>query len=545
MKNFVSFYQRLCILILSILFATAVFAQTDTQRENLQNAAKLVESINQGDNNTATFYNAACYFALGGKPDEAFAYLEKAIEHDYTNAAHLKEDADLISLRDDRRWKLIVAKTEAKKSEIESAFYNRKDFWDNSALKTTYRENLNEDEKIAGLSKFWSEAKYNFVNFDLVPDVNWDALYLSYLPKVRQTKTTLEYYKVLMEFCAKLHDGHTNIHAPAELSDELYARPLLRTGLFEDKVLITDVLDDSLRQNGIEKGLEITEINGTAVKKYAEETFKPFLSASTAQDLETRMFDYNLLAGAIKNPVELTLRDVKGNIFKKIVARVSVREQIKKAPSFQTFEFKMLPNNIAYVALNSFEDNSAAEMFAAKYDEISKADAIIFDVRENGGGNSSVGWTILGFLTDQPFATSKWYTRQYRPSFRAWERPQGVFGDNQKWQPNGKKIYTKPVVVLTSPRTFSAAEDFTLAFDILKRGKIIGEATGGSSGQPLSFSLPGGGSARVCTKRDQFPDGRDFVGKGILPDKIVKPTVADFRAGRDTVLEAAVKEVKK
>ena len=199
----------------------------------------------------------------------------------------------------------------------------------------------------------------------------------------------------------------------------------------------------------------------------------------------------------------------------------------------------------AYVALNTFGDNRAAEMFAARYDEISRADAIVFDVRENGGGNSSVGWNILAYLTDKPFATSQWYTRQYRPSFRAWERPQSVYGQNQSWQPNGKHLYTKPVVVLTSARTYSAAEDFTLAFNILKRGAVIGEATGGSTGQPLFISLPGGGTARICTKRDRYPDGRDFVGKGIAPDKIVEPTVDDFRAGRDAALEAALRELKK
>jgi C-terminal processing protease CtpA/Prc len=348
-----------------------------------------------------------------------------------------------------------------------------------------------------------------------------------------------------MEFIAKLRDGHTGISMPKQLSDEAFARPLIRTRLVEDKVLITRVLSEDLKKNNIEAGLEITEIDGVPVKKYAEEKVKPFASASTPQDLETRIYNYQLLSGSAKNPVELTLRDAKGNLFKKTVVRATVEEQNKVGSTAQPMEYKMLPGNVAYVALNTFGNDRAAEMFAEKYDEISKADAIIFDVRENGGGNSSVGWNILGYLTDKPFGTSKWYTRQYRPSFRAWERPQSVYGQNQSWAANGKNLYTKSVVVLTSPRTYSAAEDFTLAFSILKRGTIIGEATGGSSGQPLFIGLPGGGGARICTKRDQFPDGRDFVGKGIQPDKTVKQTVADFRNGRDTVLEAALKELKK
>jgi C-terminal processing protease CtpA/Prc len=55
-------------------------------------------------------------------------------------------------------------------------------------------------------------------------------------------------------------------------------------------------------------------------------------------------------------------------------------------------ELRMLPGNVAYVALNGFGDNAAAEQFEARFDEIAGADALVLDVRENGGGNSDVGY---------------------------------------------------------------------------------------------------------------------------------------------------------
>lgn len=79
-----------------------------------------------------------------------------------------------------------------------------------------------------------------------------------------------------------------------------------------------------------------------------------------------------------------------------------------------------------------------------------------------------------------------------------------------------------------------------VAFDAMKRGTLIGEPTGGSTGQPLMFKLPGGGSGYVCSKRDTYPDGKEFVGVGIQPQVLVHPTVRDVRAGKDTVLEAAL-----
>lgn len=111
----------------------------------------------------------------------------------------------------------------------------------------------------------------------------------------------------------------------------------------------------------------------------------------------------------------------------------------------------------------------------------------------------------------------------------------------QPYSLKGSGYSSKPIVVLAGASTYSAAEDFLVAWKSSGRGKTVGEPTGGSTGQPLFFSLPGGGSARICTKRDTFPDGSEWVGKGIEPDVVVRPTIASIRGGQDPVLDAAVK----
>ncbi len=79
-----------------------------------------------------------------------------------------------------------------------------------------------------------------------------------------------------------------------------------------------------------------------------------------------------------------------------------------------------------------------------------------------------------------------------------------------------------------------------VAFAQAHRGILVGEATAGSSGQPLMFKLPGGGMARICTKHDSFADGREFVGIGVMPDVPVHITRSDIAAGRDRVLESTL-----
>ena len=109
----------------------------------------------------------------------------------------------------------------------------------------------------------------------------------------------------------------------------------------------------------------------------------------------------------------------------------------------------------------------------------------------------------------------------------------------------GKPRYLKPIALLMGAETYSAAEDFIVTFDVAKRGIKIGQTTGGSTGQPLFFELPRGGMGRVCTKWDIYPDGKEFVGIGIVPDIEVKETVKDVREGRDVALEESYTYLEK
>lgn len=480
-------------------------------------------------------YNAACCFALSGKPDDAFSALAQAFAAGFADTAQAERDSDLTSLRADARWKPLLERAAAAAKADEK-------FWNAPAMRTPYRPNLSEDEKIAGLSKFWAEAKFGFVYFDRVPDLDWDAIFMEYLPRVRASKSTLEFYRLLIEMTARLKDGHTGVWMPKELADEAYASPLLRTALVEGKVIVVAAAPP-LADRGVTPGIEVVAVDGGPVMEYAKSRVTPYVSSSTRQDLAARVYGYALLQGPKRAPVGLTLRDASDRTFQRKVPRATSAEYWKTWNG-DLMTFRMLSGNIAYVALNSFNDPKVADMFEAAFPQIARADALVLDVRENGGGDSSVGNRVLACLTDRAIPVGPWDTREYRPTFRAWGRREIRFAaPADSLPPNGKFLYTKPIVLLTSARTFSAAEDFTASFRDMKRGRIVGEPTGGSTGQPLSFTLPGGGGARVCTRHCTFADGTEFVGVGIPPDVAVSPTIADLRAGRDTVLEAALREL--
>ncbi|MEO8735409.1 MAG: S41 family peptidase [Edaphobacter sp.] len=207
------------------------------------------------------------------------------------------------------------------------------------------------------------------------------------------------------------------------------------------------------------------------------------------------------------------------------------------------FELKLLPGNIAYVALNGFDDDMAAKEWDKHWPEISKANSIILDLRENEGGDDLVGDHILATLLDKPALAVR--STRWIATSRARGNAETLLHDPAGTvEPDPARHFSGPVVILTSPRTFSAGEDMVIEFAQAHRGKFIGEPTAGSTGQPLWFKLSGGGLARVCTKHDSFEDGREFVGVSIQPHIAAHLTRADIIAVRDPVLETVIRSLQ-
>ncbi|WP_175022853.1 S41 family peptidase [Rugamonas rivuli] len=175
--------------------------------------------------------------------------------------------------------------------------------------------------------------------------------------------------------------------------------------------------------------------------------------------------------------------------------------------------------DIAYISIDHFESEESVKMFELAMPEILKVKGLVIDVRRNGGGSSDFGLRILSWLSRRPIVSAASYRRDDNAVSRA-HASRAVswapLASDGGYTEQHKEVFNGPVAVLIGPQTFSAAEDFTVAFRLMKRGVIVGEATGGSTGQPLFFALPGGGNARICVKRDVYPDGSLFVGKGVL-----------------------------
>ena len=470
-------------------------------------------------------FDLACAYAKAHRFDEALTSLDVYFNEGSSFVLpFLAKDTLFAEMRADPRFISMMDKFKARLS----LYYN-------TAIVTKFQSDLPQSEKIAGLSLLWMKAKTNFVYFDhLIAD--WNQTYMDFIPQVIATKSTLEYYRVLQKFYAQLHDGHSNVYVPKDLAKEVNSRPPINTRLIEGKVFITGVYNDSLQKAGIIPGLEILKVDNVPVKEYADTYIKPYSSSPTPQDMDEREYNYSLLNGAAGKPVELELSDRKGKIIIKSIPR-SGYPKMTPIPSIKYQEI----DHIGYLIIYNFVDNRIVKQIDSLYTQIDKTKGLIIDIRDNGGGNSDIANAILGMLTDKPFETFASKSNRFE-----YDSVEPLWTENGVGSalPNKNHFYNKPTVLLVNAATFSAAEDFAVAFDYMKRGKPIGQTTAGSTGQPISFSLPGGGYARICSKRVTYPDGKEFVDIGIKPDIFVNPTINDFCSGTDAVLQKALEVLK-
>jgi hypothetical protein len=111
----------------------------------------------------------------------------------------------------------------------------------------------------------------------------------------------------------------------------------------------------------------------------------------------------------------------------------------------------------------------------------------------------------------------------------------------QKLGPPAAWTYGRPVVTLIDERAMSLSEATALFIEAAHGTTFVGSPTAGANGDITLASLPGGGWLQFSGHDVRHADGRQLQQVGIVPDVEVRPTVAGVRAGRDEVLEVALK----
>ncbi|MEM7227227.1 MAG: S41 family peptidase [Planctomycetota bacterium] len=182
--------------------------------------------------------------------------------------------------------------------------------------------------------------------------------------------------------------------------------------------------------------------------------------------------------------------------------------------------------NVGYVDFRSFAGGpEARETASAAMSFLAYSDAIIFDMRENGGGDPYMVQFICSYLFDEPTHLNSLYWRRNERTDEFW-----TLDDVP-----GVKMPDVPVFVLTSARTFSGAEEFSYNLQTQKRATLVGEATRGGANPGNLFAINDDIEIFIPVGRAINPvTGTNWEGVGVVPQVAVPADEA-----LDTALELA------
>jgi carboxyl-terminal processing protease len=347
----------------------------------------------------------------------------------------------------------------------------------------------------------------NFAHWQGVLDLNYAQAYQEYRVAALAAPNRRTFSLLSEAFVASLQNGHTQFN-----DDFLYRSDPGNLGFalgdFGGWVLTRS------RRPEAPTGVGVIAINGEPFENFYQRV-KPQLNASSDRARRHGLTSYPALF-----PVrfELTFEDGR------TVSIDRAHDEVAPAASAPQVVHRWVEQgSIAYLKIGSFVDSGHERLATdAATGPYSNARSLIIDLRGNSGGNtpSRLGRRLLGRDWQH------WNTSQ----------PDKPAPAAQRTRPSAPRY-----ILLIDRGCGSACEDFAMPFSLSQQAVLVGETTGGTSGQPVITDWGNGMSLWVSSRRQWFPDGREFEGVGIAADIPILLKPADFAVGaRDRILECAL-----
>ena len=198
-------------------------------------------------------------------------------------------------------------------------------------------------------------------------------------------------------------------------------------------------------------------------------------------------------------------------------------------PGFGFGPINRMAGNVAHLVLNGFvrDDAQVRQAIGGYMSQVADADALLLDLRQNGGGDPATVALVASYLfDDKPVHINDMFRRDTGETRQFWTHAKVA----------GKRFGAKkPIYVLTSNRTFSGGEELTYDLQSLHRAVIVGETTGGGAHPTQPYPLGDGFAIAVPWGRPINPVTKtNWEGTGVVPDvKVPAPdalTEAHHRA---------------
>lgn len=357
--------------------------------------------------------------------------------------------------------------------------------------------------------------------------VDWHAKRATFRPAAAKATSSVEFYDLMRQMIASLRDAHTRVYSPDEKFDWWNPR-FVSVGLavreIDGKTLVVQVEPNSLAaKNDIRSGDAIVSIDNVPVTEFIEQRLKAF---GAGKDERARFRSVAaLFDGQPGSSVQLAWSSRDGKTRSTVLQRYWSQRQL----GFSTYK----KGKLAILRLDAFTQSLALDFSKALPSAIEDAEAVVLDLRFNGGGDAEAMADVaslfladginLGRFADRSGAAFELQTY----SKRIWRVPQ-------------LSQIKLPLVVLTSESTSSAAEIMVAALQAAKRAHVIGAATCGCVlAIRTRHGLPDGGLLDVSEFDYRTANGLRLQDRGVIPDQTIRWTRSDIYSRRDPALDAA------
>lgn len=394
------------------------------------------------------------------------------------------------------------------------------------------------EQRLLALFKIHNVIEYFFPYKDLM-DGNWDEQLRHFLPRIVGAANALEYAKTVAELLTHLQDSHVALRSSV-LNHHIGNGHLpIRVRWCEDSVVIQKICDPEVeRVLELKTGDVILRIDGEDAVERVNRVGK-YISASTKQ-----AWYRNAVARSLRGPVDsiatLTIRDAAGVEKNVAIQRNSTSSLPRNSAPRDGAIFKWLSAEVGYADLDRLTSDQVNEMFEV----FASAKAIIFDNRGYPNGtcykiaakltscNKTLATLIEQLRVSAPLEGEDCISQPSLETF--WETVP---------PPNGTR-FEGLTVMLIDEGSQSHSEHTGLFLKAANGTALIGSPTAGANGDITSFVLPGRMLAIFTGLSVRHPDGRQLQRIGLLPDIEVTPTIQGLQAGRDEVLDAAMKYIQ-
>lgn len=196
---------------------------------------------------------------------------------------------------------------------------------------------------------------------------------------------------------------------------------------------------------------------------------------------------------------------------------------------------RLADNQIGYVYYSSFSNGVGEANLDQMFLYFKDCKALIFDVRENGGGSLTYADRIASRFMEEKMLTG-YIQHKTGKGHNDFSSPYPLY-----LSPNTEHIrWLRPVVVLTNRHCYSAANDFVQKMSMMPYVTTMGDKTGGGSGLPFTSELPNGWTIRFSAS-PMLNAEKEHTEFGINPKQNVQMTADDIQKGVDTLIESAIK----